>query len=123
MSRGLRYNRSGSLVLSLDLQLERELKVSRRTNMQIDLKLEELGDLFENPFHTENQPPNNPPTITQNNQQPPNQPPNYNMGEPTLKELIAPNLAQQPLCITYNALGNGDVALKSGFIHHLTYCV
>ena len=30
-------------------------------------------------------------------------------------------MTQQPLCITYDTPGNGDVSLKSGFIHHLPH--
>ncbi|XP_074282554.1 uncharacterized protein LOC141607094 [Silene latifolia] len=38
----------------------------------------------------------------------------------TIKELTAPDLTQQPLCITYPPLGeNGTFELKSGLIHQL----
>ena len=41
------------------------------------------------------------------------------MGEPTLRDLTAPNLAQTPLCITEEALGDGENPLKPGFIQYL----
>ena len=41
------------------------------------------------------------------------------MDNRTLKELTAPDLTQQPLCITPEALGDANVSLKSGLIHHL----
>ncbi|KAL9232323.1 hypothetical protein vseg_007447 [Gypsophila vaccaria] len=38
----------------------------------------------------------------------------------TIKELTAPDLANQPLCITYPPLGDGvNFELKSGLIHQL----
>ena len=48
-----------------------------------------------------------------------NNPPNQVMSDITLKVLTAPDLTQQPLCITAEALGDANVSLKSGLIHHL----
>ena len=121
MSRGLRSNRDNSLVQGINLQLERDLRLSRRTNRQIDRELEAFGEQFTNPFHIvrdTNQPPQNPPITPQNTQHPQN---HNNIMAQTLKQLTAPDLTQQPLCITYDSPGNGDVSLKSDFIHHLPH--
>ena len=121
MSKGLRFNKDSALVQGINLQLERDLRLSRRTNRQIDGELNALRENFTNPFHishTTNQPPLNPPIISQNTQPPQNR--NNNMAQ-TLKQLTAPDLTQKPLCITYDATRNRDVSRKSGFIHHLPH--
>ncbi|XP_074298420.1 uncharacterized protein LOC141629295 [Silene latifolia] len=42
------------------------------------------------------------------------------MANNTIKALTAPDLTQQPLCITFPALAeNATFELKSGLIHHL----
>ena len=113
MSKGLRSNRA-TLVPPLDLNLKREFR--RSTRNQRDINRELSTSFWGNLFNEEEQ--TNPHNI-QNNYIPQNNPPHQNMDDRTLKELTAPDLTQQPLCITAEALGDANVSLKSGLIHHL----